>query len=84
METMNNLIISPLTKDERNQLRGGFGLIRIETGLSEGNKNVNCDQKASNGDENTNCSDKCKCDGTGGGGLQVNIGQCFCEPPVVT
>lgn len=57
-----NINITPLTKDEQNQLHGGFGIIRVSTGLYEGNANTNCDATLTKGDKNTNCS-KCLCGG---------------------
>lgn len=57
---MENTIIkiSPLTKDESNHLRGGFGLINVRAEAQ--NSNVNCDQTASNKDSNYNCKG-CNC-----------------------
>lgn len=72
------IIISPLSTDESNHLRGGFGLISIKTEVAVNNKNQNCDQSASNGDTNINCRD-CDCK-SGGDDLQVNI-ICFIEKP---
>lgn len=70
--------ISPLTKDESNHLRGGFGLINVRAEAAEGNSNVNCDQTASNNDNNYNCKG-CNC---GCGNLLIsNFSNCTNQKP---
>lgn len=70
--------ISPLTKDESNHLRGGFGLINVKAEAADNNSNFNCDSSISNNDKNVNCK-PCNC-----GCAQypiINMGDCLTDKP---
>lgn len=57
--------ITPLTSNEENQLKGGFGVIDIlDVKFYNGNTNQNCSQGANN--SNYNCGN-CSCGSTSPG-----------------